>query len=144
MDFTRFISMAFVAIALLTGVPTATWAASAVGSCADGTPNSFDAVSTGDPVAPRFPSFCSIPATPRDVRTADAYKAAVLNSRRAGAALARDTSASEFSLKDTSVFQADAKRAAEAPPAITEPGELDADAFIKAARMRASPPPRPR
>jgi hypothetical protein len=144
MDFKRVFSMPIVVLALLAGSPAAAIRTNAGGSCESDPPDSGSVPIKDHRSVERFPSFCSIPIIPTDVRTADAFKAAVLNSRRAGAALTRDSSAGTFGLKDTSRFEASAQRAAAPPPPMVEPGGLDTDAFIKAARAQASPPSRPR
>ncbi|MGI9168648.1 MAG: hypothetical protein ACR2FH_00530 [Caulobacteraceae bacterium] len=91
-----------------------------------------------------YPTFCSIPPTPTDVRDAAAFRGAVAKARIAGANLARPSAPSTFSLQDTGDFAASAREEAAPPPPITTPDQADAEAFAKAARARATPPHRPR
>jgi hypothetical protein len=91
-----------------------------------------------------FPSFCSIPAIPGDVRDAGAWKTAVVDTRLAGARLQRQTDASTWTLDQTEGFAADARREAAPPPPMTSPSDADADAFTQQLKARATPPPRPR
>jgi len=140
MDLTRLFSMPFVLLSFHTGAH----AADAAAPCAADPANSFAVLSQDEHAARGFPAFCSIPATPTDVRTADAFKAAVLDSRRAGAEVAQDASASTFSLQNTPGFETDALRAAAAPPPMISAGEPDTDAFVRSARALVAPPARPR
>ncbi|MBS0409236.1 MAG: hypothetical protein JSR86_04925 [Proteobacteria bacterium] len=91
-----------------------------------------------------FPSFCSIPAIPTDVRDAGAWKTAVVDTRVAGARLQRQTDPSTWTLDGTDAFAADARREAAAPPPMTPASEGDAEAFTQQLKARATPPPRPR
>ena len=89
-----------------------------------------------------FPTFCSIPPIPRDVRSAAQYKAAVVDTRLAGRDLTRDSAESTFSLTGTDDFAAGARNEAAPPPPMDNP-EGDTAAFVDAAKKRATPPPRP-
>jgi|GEM_PF-3394739 len=91
-----------------------------------------------------YPTFCSIPPTPVGVRGAGAFKAAVVDTRLAGARLASQTAPSTFSLGDTEAFAATQRDEAAPPPPMTAPSEADTADFTKAARERATPPTRPR
>lgn len=90
-----------------------------------------------------YPNFCSIPETPRDVRKADAFKAAVLDSRIAGARMVKQTDAASFTLSATPVFESSARRAAQPPPPMLTAADADTAAFVQAAKAEAAPPSRP-
>ena len=91
-----------------------------------------------------YPSFCSIPAVPHDVRTAEAFKSVVVDTRLGGRSLEQNTGPNQFSLSDTAGFEAQAKLEATPPAPITTPGPADTEAFLRDARARVTPPPRPR
>ncbi|HEX7758854.1 MAG TPA: hypothetical protein VF459_05100 [Caulobacteraceae bacterium] len=90
-----------------------------------------------------FPSFCSIPKIPTDVRGASDWKAAVLDTRLAGARLQRQTAASTWTLDRTDDFAAGARSEAAPPPPMNPASEADTATFAKSLRDRATPPPRP-
>lgn len=89
-----------------------------------------------------YPTFCSIPPVPHDVRSAMAWKAAVVDTRVAGARLKQESGPSTFSLDATSDFAGDARSEAAPPPPMTSPDDTT-EAFVKGAKSRATPPPRP-
>ncbi|HEY5106161.1 MAG TPA: hypothetical protein VII73_05220 [Caulobacteraceae bacterium] len=91
-----------------------------------------------------YPTFCSIPARPTDVRAAGAFRSAVVDTRVAGADLVAEDGDSSFSLNGTDDFAAAARGEAVAPPPMTTPEDAGTDAFINEMRSRATPPPRPR
>jgi hypothetical protein len=91
-----------------------------------------------------YPTFCAIPTVPTDVRTAGAFKAAVVETRLSGARLARDGAQSTFSLTGTDDFADLARAQASPPPPMTSPQDGGTDAFISEMRAKATPPPRPR
>ncbi len=90
-----------------------------------------------------YPTFCSIPAVPKGVRDATAFKAAVVDTRLAGRDLVRDTQTERFTLDQTTAFAAQAKLEATPPPPVTTPDQGDTTSFVKDARAKAKPP-RPR
>lgn len=90
-----------------------------------------------------YPTFCSIPPAPTDVRGAAAFKADVVATRLAGARLVRGTAPDTFSVSGTEAFAAGARQDAAPPPPITTPSQADTAAFVKASRARATPPARP-
>lgn len=96
------------------------------------------------PAVLAYPSFCSIPATPKDIRPAAAFRSAVVRTRLAGASVVRQSGPESFSLSGTEAFAEGAKRTATAPPAMTSSETADAEAFAAAARARAAPPKRHR
>ena len=121
--------------------------AKAAGSCA--APPSPRAPLPADLIAAAahantYPTFCSIPPTPTDVRGAAAFNAVVVETRLAGADLAIQGAASTFSLNGTDDFAVGARGAAAAPPPMTPADEPGTEAFIKEMRAKATPPPRPR
>ncbi len=91
-----------------------------------------------------YPTFCSIPPTPTDIRTDRQFKTAVVGVRVAGARLADQSGPETFSLTGTEAFAAAAKREAAPPPPMTTPSEAPTEAFIKQLKARAEPPPRKR
>jgi hypothetical protein len=119
--------------------------AGAAASCAQAAPVSGLApdivAQTTQPHA--FPSFCSIPKMPTDVRGASDWKAAVVNTRLAGARLQRQTAASTWSLEGTDDFATGSRSDAAPPAQMTPASEADTAAFAKSLKDRATPPPRP-
>jgi len=97
---------------------------------------------TVDRDAHRWPTFCEIPPTPRDLRGAQAFKAAVLNTRLVGRDVDVEAKAGPFSLSDTEDFAARARMDAAAPPPLTPTGAPDAAEFTDQARARPAPPAR--
>jgi hypothetical protein len=86
-----------------------------------------------------FPSFCDIPAAPVDVRSVAAFRAAVVETRLAGARLVAQTGPESFSLEGTEAFAA-AARAEAAPPPPIDSGPATTDEFLRDARARALAP----
>ena len=95
------------------------------------------------PAAGGYPSFCSIPLPPTDVRTAAEFKTAVVDARAAGRSLTRTTEQMHWSLSpgQAAPFAAQARAEATPPPPMTPQG--DAEDFARRAREEATPPPRP-
>ncbi|HEY5289730.1 MAG TPA: hypothetical protein VIJ59_06825 [Caulobacteraceae bacterium] len=91
-----------------------------------------------------FPSFCSIPPAPKHVRSAQAFRSAVVTTRLAGAAVVNQSAPDTFSLGDTTGFVGDARREALPPAPMTSPSEGDTEAFVAKSKARATPPARPR
>lgn len=89
-----------------------------------------------------FPTFCSIPPIPTDVRPAAGFKTAVTDVRVAKADLAREVGPDHWSLDGTEAFAAGARSTAAPPPPMTT--DQDTEAFLRAMKKRATPPPRPR
>jgi len=92
-----------------------------------------------------YPTFCSIPKRPMDVRAPAAFKAAVLDTRRTGAALLRASAPGTFELPATGGgdFASEARAEAAPPPPMNAQNVTDAMAFARDARARAAPPKRP-
>lgn len=98
-----------------------------------------------------YPSFCAIPAIPTDVRSAEAFKSAVVDTRVTGRRVVRETGPDTFGLRigDAESFSAAARAEAAPPPPIGAPvlgGATPADtaAFLAEARRQVTPPARPR
>jgi hypothetical protein len=91
-----------------------------------------------------YPTFCSIPRPPQEVRTSAQFKAAVLQSRASGQGLTGAPEATQWSLAvgDAAGFAAAARAEAAPPPPMTTTGGDTAD-FARKARDAATPPPRP-
>ncbi len=130
------------ALAALLATPAAAGAASPCEQTAPGAGLAPDIVAQA--AQPHgFPSFCSIPAIPTDVRGASDWKAAVVDTRLAGAQLQRQTAASTWTLDGTDDFAAGSRSEAAPPAPMTPASEADTAAFAKSLRDRATPPPRP-
>jgi hypothetical protein len=90
-----------------------------------------------------FPSFCSIPPAPKHVRSAQAFRSAVVTTRLAGVAVVNQSAPDTFTLGDTAGFAGAARSEAAPPPPMTNPSEGSTEAFVAKSRARATPPPRP-
>jgi hypothetical protein len=102
-----------------------------------------DLVSQASKARP-YPAFCAIPPTPTDVRTSQAFRAAVIDTRLAGQQLERLTEPGSFHLSETDSWALHARREASPPPPIASPEPLDTEAFVRAARAKTTPPRKPR
>jgi hypothetical protein len=91
-----------------------------------------------------YPSFCSIPAAPTNVPTAEAFKGQVVRTRLAGAVVTRDTAPEAWTLAGTEDFLAAGRSEAAPPPPPAAVGPNETAAFIAAAKAAAAPPPKPR
>ena len=90
-----------------------------------------------------YPRFSQIPDAPVDVRSPAAWGVAVANLKAAGARLTAETAPETFTLHDTEAFAEQTRRAvanAGAAPG-EEASRAQADAFVRTARERATPPP---
>lgn len=103
--------------------------------------NTTAAIAGADRDAP-YPSFAQVPEIPKNVRTAQAWKAAVVATRAAGARVARLAARTPWTLEDTAAWAAGERAVAAPPPPMTTPADGDTEAFVKAMRARATPPPR--
>ena len=105
------------------------------------TPMACEAVGGAKP-ASVYPTFCSIPRTPRDVRSPAAFKAAVVEIRLAGKHLARETAPGTFELPigDADAFSRSARAEVAPPAAALAPLQPDTGTFASDARREASPP----
>jgi len=111
--------------------------AAAAATCASAPPGEF-----ARPASLSYPSFCSIPPTPKNVRPVAAFKAAVVRTRVAGAVVLRQSGPETFSLSGTEAFAEGAKHEAAPPPVMTEPQAPGTEAFAAASRAKAAPPKR--
>jgi hypothetical protein len=92
-----------------------------------------------------YPTFCSIPQIPTNVRPPEAFKSAVVETRRAGRQLVQQNAAAPTSLGfgEAEDFAEHARTYAAPPPPEVEPA-LDTSAFEAEARRRVAVPPKPR
>jgi hypothetical protein len=89
--------------------------------------------------ATKFPTFASIPNPPKDIRPAPQYGRAARGTAAAGQALLDATAPGTWTLKDTDAFASKAQK--DVGPALEPANPADAEAFAKALRERATPPP---
>jgi hypothetical protein len=93
-----------------------------------------------------YPTFAGIPDQPTDLKTADEYKADVTGAQATAAALIAATAPSTWTLSETDAFaaqaMADAKVGEVSAPTDAEMAE--SEAYARALRAKASPPPRPK
>jgi hypothetical protein len=98
------------------------------------------------PGAASYPAFCDIPRTPTDVRGGRAFKTAVVDVRRAGRRVVRDTAPGTFGLPlgQAEAFSQAARAEAAPPPEVAAAPSGDSEAYAAELRRRAAaPPPRP-
>jgi hypothetical protein len=93
-----------------------------------------------------WPTFAGIPEIPDDVRGSAAWRAAVADQEAEGVFTSRDAAEDTWSLTATEVFEARAREEANPlglqPPTDAEMAE--SEAYARALRKRATPPPSPR
>ena len=91
-----------------------------------------------------FPTFCSIPQTPTDVRDARAFRSNVVATRWAGRRAAEESAEAGFQLTPggTETFAAAGRAAAAPPPAAVDTAVTPTDQFAADARKRAAAPAR--
>ena len=121
------------------------------GACAGG-PTTRAKISPESPIAAEarkleaarrsYPSFANIPAAPKDVRPLAAFAASVADARAAATRLEKETGPETWTLTGTERFAAAAERQIGADPGPAKPE--DTEAFARALRERATPPPPPR
>lgn len=99
-----------------------------------------EAIAAAQKPAP-YPSFKSIPSPPTDLRPVKAWRAAVLDTKAAGARIAELAAREPWTLSGSEAWAAEARREAKPPPPMTQEDTAD---FVAAMRARATPPPRPR
>ncbi len=99
---------------------------------------------TGVQATSGYPTFCSIPATPTDVRPAAAFRAAVIDTRRDGRRVRLQSAEQTFTLPvgEADSFSLQARLEAAPPAAEAQPAEADSEAFAAEARRRVTPPAR--
>jgi hypothetical protein len=88
-----------------------------------------------------YPSFCSIPPAPTDLRSPVAWAAAVNDVNTAGAEIQADAAVAFSPNESTDSFVGTAQREVTPPAPITTPSSTEA--FARSMRGRATPPPRP-
>jgi hypothetical protein len=93
-----------------------------------------------------WPTFAGIPEGPDDLRSPAAWRAAIEDQEAEGLYTARNAAADTWSLAGTDAFEAQARAEANPlgllPPTDAEIAE--SEAFVRAMRKRATPPPSPR
>lgn len=93
-----------------------------------------------------WPTFAGIPDVPDDVRTSAAWRAAIEDQQAEGLYTARNAAEDTWSLTATEAFEAQARAEANPlglkPPTDAEMAE--SEAYARALRKRATPPPSPR
>ena len=119
-----------------------------LGGCV-GNPFKGAEIDPASPIAPeaarltrqnaKSPSFASIPSPPTDVRPLAQYGGDANQVLAAGQALEVATAPGTWTLQSTEDFANKARR--DAGPQIAPPTAGDAEAFAKALRERATPPP---
>lgn len=100
------------------------------------------AANSGDLDKSGYPTFCSIPPAPTHLRSPTAFRDAVLDTRRAGRDLLHASGPETFGLTTNGAtpFANQARREAAPPPPMNPQDILEAEAFARDARKRASPP----
>jgi hypothetical protein len=101
-------------------------------------PVTAEVASSVRPDAP-YPTFAGIPPVPKDVRPHRQYGRAAAQIAQTGADLERATADDTWTLNNTETFAAEAQTAA--GPALAPPVQADTEAFARAQRKRATPPP---
>lgn len=89
-----------------------------------------------------YPTFCSMPAVPIDVRDAAAFHAAVIETRLAGRRTVEEATAQPSVLSGASAFAAVARAEASPPGPLTAAPMSDWANFLRESRARATPPAR--
>jgi len=93
-----------------------------------------------------FPSFADIPQVPADLRTDEGWRQVVRGTEADREQLLAQTAPSTFSLNDTDAFTERARAAIGYDPSDvpTATEAAESEAWARAMRARATPPPRPR
>lgn len=93
-----------------------------------------------------YPTFADIPARPEDLPSDEQFQAMVQEQESQGADLARQTAPETWYLDASDAFaaRAAADAAAGGVQAPTDAEIAESEAFARAMRARANPPPRPR
>jgi len=93
-----------------------------------------------------WPTFAGMPEVPDDVRNSAAWRAAIADQEAEGVFTSRNGAEDTWSLTATEAFEAEAR--AEANPlglhAPTDAEMAESEAYARALRKRATPPPSPR
>lgn len=92
-----------------------------------------------------WPTFSEIPAAPSDIRSSAEWRASIASLTNAGRQVAAAGAESAFALHDSEGFAAGVvaglDRRAARP--VTDAERSESQAFVNAAKARATPPPRP-
>jgi hypothetical protein len=120
------------AIALLAAPVASAWAARAARAAGCGASNASSP----------YPTFCKIPVAPTDVRTAAAFKSAVVDIRQEGRRVARQSGPDAFGLPSggADAFARAARSEIAESARGVEPVAKDTDAFAAEARRAVIPP----
>ncbi|HEY2708574.1 MAG TPA: hypothetical protein VGI95_11030 [Caulobacteraceae bacterium] len=127
--------------AKLSVVAAAALFAASTGAHAAPATSTADAIADAERPAP-LPTFASIPPAPKDLRPFAAWRSAIHDTKVAGAQVYAEGAATPWTLGDTEGWAAHERALAAAPAPMTSPSEGDTEAFVKAMRARATPPPR--
>jgi hypothetical protein len=92
------------------------------------------------PNAP-YPTFRSIPPTPKDVRPHKQYGVQAAQVEASAAAVEKATADNTWTLSGTDAFATEARQ--DAGPELAPPEPGDTEAFAKSQKARATPPPSP-
>jgi hypothetical protein len=139
--FARPFSMIAVPVLLAAALAASSHGAAAEGSCVADASGLSPQVAAEVARPHPYPSFCSIPPLPRNVRSAQAFKTAVVTTRLAGARLVRRTAPTTWTLQNTPGFSRTARSQAAPPPPVPTSGTTQD--FIAKMRARATPPQKP-
>ena len=92
-----------------------------------------------------YPTFAGIPEVPTDLKTPEQYKADVTGQQQTAEALIAATAPSTWTLSETDAFAAQAMTEAKVGTvnAPTDAEVASSEAYARALRAKASPPPRP-
>ena len=136
------------ALGIATAVVAAAVLASAGGARAQGCAGQAapPATAIGAPEPPAgYPSFCSIPKPPTDVRSVGSFREAIVDTRLAGRTATREGGPDTWTLPEDAAgaFSARARAEAQAPPPENHGLDADAKAYSDELRRMATPP-RPR
>jgi hypothetical protein len=126
------------ALGLALAAPLAAFAADPGG--ANPTPAAMAAAEKNAP----YPTFDKVPPAPKDVRSVQAWKSAILAVRHSGAELGAAAADQPWTLSDTEGFAARAHAEATPPPPVTSAFDPETAAKVAELRARAKEPPRSR
>jgi len=124
----------------LAGAPVAVCAAQPDAS--NPTPNPTPGAMVAAEKNAPYPTFASVPAAPKDVRSIPAWKKAIVDIKASGARLAAQARAEPWTLSDTDGFAAWAHAEAIPPAPVTSAFDPDTEAKVAEMRARAKEPPR--
>jgi len=124
------------------------------GACVSANPFATAPVDPNSPIAAgvaksarvnrAYPKFSDIPSVPTDIRPLRAWGKTAGETEAARDRLEAETGPETWSLSGTEAFAADAQAAAGREEAPSAAEQADTEAFARALRERATPPPPPR